>query len=137
MIDGLDRLTRMVEDNLESPEFLLGLIAHWPGLALLAKLDGRVLAASRKWEAMGVSKADLIRHGWKHFVHTDDQAATMGLVADLVSGQPVFNFRNRWVYNGRILSLAWTSTVGVGQESDITLMTAELVGAEPLASASS
>lgn len=138
MIDGLDRLTRMVEDNLESPEFLMGLIAHWPGLALLSKFDGRVLAASRKWEAStGISKADLFKYGWTHFIHPDDQENTRLVIADLGNGKPAFNFRNRWVHDGRVLSLVWTSTVGVGQESDITLSTAELLGAEALVGAAS
>lgn len=138
MTDGLDRLTRMVEDNLEGPEFLLGLISHWPGLALLSKLNGLVLAASRKWEtATGISRADLLRHGWRHFIHPDDQGATTDFVADLLGGTPRFNFRNRWVHNDRVLTLCWTSTVGVGPEGDITLATAELVGVEPLVPASS
>lgn len=139
MIDGMATLTNMVEKNLESPAFLVGLIDHWPGLAILAKLDGRVIAASRKWEAAtGVSKDELLRYGWKHFVLAEDQGKVAEFSTELAMGNPPpQSFCYRWVHKGKVYALRWNSTVAVGADQDVTFATAELVSVDNIPTTSS
>jgi len=116
---SLDRLTTIVENNLENKTFLLGLIKYWPGLALLAKSDGTVLAASSQWEEQtGISQRGFKDHGWMYYVHPEDKEVTRKESIDRENrGLPAIGLKNRVVCGDKVTTLQWTTTAYVGPEN--------------------
>lgn len=81
-----------------SSEDLLVVIEQWPGLAMLARGDGGVVAASQSWSDIGISAEDLRVNGWKHYVSADDYQVTEAEVHAMSghTGRPSVRFRNTY-----------------------------------------
>ncbi|WP_161604241.1 protein kinase domain-containing protein [Roseiconus nitratireducens] len=59
---------------------------------------------------LGYTEHDLISRPFIDFVHQDDRAKTMAVMAVLLDGKPVVRFRNRyWTANGHCKTLEWTA----------------------------
>lgn len=98
------------EDGLKA---LILLVEQWPGLAMLAQAKETVVAASQKWEEIGIPPEELRVHGWQKFVWEGDLAQTEE-VAEMSSGDAavaVARFRNRYLAeDGRLSLLEWDAT---------------------------
>lgn len=80
-------------------------------LCCIAGLDGYFRRLNVNFpKVLGYSEEELLAQPFLHFVHPDDQEATVNAMKDLERGQPVVRFRNRYrCADGRYLWLEWGS----------------------------
>lgn len=127
---SLDRLSALA---LETPiGHLLPLVESWPGLAMLARMDGSTIAASEAWGPLvGITPAELRVHGWRHFVVEEDGNATDDEVEAMSGpkGRPAVRFRNRYRSSDgmKVTRLEWQATPFLGEEG-VTLATVSVIG---------
>ena len=111
---SLDHLSQLLSDSVNQAGLIIAVVSGWPGLALLARRDGSVIAASSAWgETTSITSAALRLHGWAHFVHPDDADSTNAEVAEMTgpSGRPAVGFINRYVGpDGTVYRLRWKAT---------------------------
>ncbi|MBK1679690.1 EAL domain-containing protein [Rhodocyclus tenuis] len=77
----------------------------------IANLDGQLTQVNPAWtRCLGWSAEELCTRPWLDFVHPDDVAATIECGAQLLTGEPVIDFRNRYRTNqDEWRWLSWTS----------------------------
>jgi len=126
---SLDRLSKLARES--DVVHLLPLVEAWPGLALLAGIDGGTVAASAAWTELGITPAELRLHGWRHYVV--DKDATDAQVETMTGpdGRPAMKFRNSYRSSaGKVTLLEWNATPFLGDDG-VTLAVAKVVGQSP------
>lgn len=80
-------------------------------LMCIAGFDGYFKQLNPSWQkTLGWSVEDMLSVPWNTFLHPDDVALTDSASEQLLQGQPVFNFENRYrCKNGRWRTLSWNS----------------------------
>ncbi len=108
----------------ESPvAYLLPLVEKWPGIALLCRSDGGVIAASASWTAeVGITPAELRLHGWRYFLADDDGVTDAEVKAmSGPDGRPAVAFRNTYTsLKGVSTLLEWHATPFLGEAGATT-----------------
>lgn len=95
---------------------LIQAITAWPGLALLTREDGSVIAAANAWATIGIPPEDLKQRGWAYYVVPEDANRTQKVTRAIEGpeGQTVTRFRNTYRSDaGETTVLEWhASTYG-------------------------
>jgi len=73
--------------------------------------EGRFQVINQSFEeTLGYTKEELIKYPFLHFVHHEDQTATVDAIKQLTDGKPVTNFTNRYrCKDGSYKYLSWAS----------------------------
>lgn len=101
-------LRKKIEKKLrESDKFF----NHATDMFCIAGFDGFFKVLNPTWEnVLGWTSKELLAKPWIDFVHPDDANATENIKVNIVEGQEVYNFVNRFVCkNGDYKWLSWNS----------------------------
>ncbi|BCS55625.1 ATP-binding protein [Geobacter sp. SVR] len=81
-------------------------------LLCITDMEGHFRRLNASWEgALGYLRSELIGKAFIDFVHDDDRAATLAVMADLSADRPIMNFVNRYrCKDGSHRWLEWCST---------------------------
>jgi PAS domain S-box-containing protein len=77
----------------------------------ISGFDGYYKTLNPAWEkTLGWSADELMAKPWIEFVHPDDHKKTLSIKTELVNGQEIFQFENRYICkNGKVKWLSWRS----------------------------
>ena len=77
----------------------------------ISGFDGYYKTLNPAWEkTLGWSTEELMAKPWVEFVHPDDRDKTLTVKAELVNGQEIFQFENRYICkDGTVKWLSWRS----------------------------
>jgi PAS domain S-box-containing protein len=86
-----------------------------PDLIAVATFDGMLKSINPAWsKRLGRTNEFLTTHPFSDIIHPDDLAETGAVVAELIAGRPVHQFRVRLLTaDGTPLSFAWSALPGV------------------------
>jgi PAS domain S-box-containing protein len=85
-------------------------------IMVVLRFDGTVVSINPAWQhTLGWSEADLVGSTLAYLLHPDDRQRSMEAVAQLVEGQAVGRFDNRYRHrNGSYRTISWTGVLGEG-----------------------
>lgn len=117
ILDDSGRVTMVIEHlrditahkrSIEERERLFNLSLD---LLCIAGFDGRFRQVNPAWtKALGWSTDELLAAPWLEFVHPEDRDATVAASSQLVAGNPVIDFENRYLCkDGSHRLLSWNS----------------------------
>jgi serine/threonine-protein kinase len=101
---------RYLESALEQAESdLCRFFELSPDMFCIASLDGYFLRVNSNFpRVLGYNEKKLVSQPFLSFVHPDDVAQTVNVMADLMAGKPVVRFRNRYRRkDGSYVKLEW------------------------------
>ncbi|MBX7165860.1 MAG: PAS domain-containing protein [Pirellulales bacterium] len=124
----LDRGMVIVRDNCGQPIRAIGTLADiterkqaeeernrmWNlslDLLSIGSFDGYLKQVNPAWSRLlGWSEPELLAHAWLHFVHPEDQDATIAATKRLLNGTPILGFENRFrCADGGYRWLSWNA----------------------------
>jgi serine/threonine-protein kinase len=103
-------VSRYLESALEQAESdLCRFFELSPDMFCIASLDGYFLRVNSNFpRVLGYNERKLVSQPFLSFVHPDDVAQTVNVMADLMAGKPVVRFRNRYRRkDGSYVKLEW------------------------------
>ncbi|UXI69845.1 PAS domain S-box protein [Tahibacter amnicola] len=87
------------------------ILQHSLDVICTADKDGRFTMVSAACETMwGYAPEELQGRQYLEFVHPDDREATAAVAGNIVGGQPIFDFENRYIgKDGRVVPVMWSA----------------------------
>lgn len=84
---------------------------HVLDMICIAGYDGYFKELNPSWEReLGWSKEELLSKPWIEFVHEEDRDATLNVKSQIVDGEEIYQFENRYICkDGSIKWLSWNS----------------------------
>ncbi len=124
----IDDITEKIkyEEKLKTSEKVFN---HVLDMICISGYDGYFKELNPSWEReLGWSKEELLSKPWIEFVHEDDREATLNVKSQIVGGEEIYQFENRYICkDGSVKWLSWNSypymeeTIMFGVARDVTL----------------
>ncbi len=116
---------KLIEKKLNESDRIFN---HSLDMLCIAGFDGYFKVLNPSWErTLGWSTEELLSNPWNDYVHPEDLEKTVNIKSNIVNGQEVYQFINRYICkDGSIKWLSWNSfpypeeNVMIGVARDIT-----------------